>query len=71
MKIGIGNQKKKTKKNKKMNDNKDQKSFYITEKQINQISNILNELPIREFSKAKAIIEVLNQSIKGEDLKNI
>ena len=53
-----------------MTNSKEQNGFYITEKQINEISNILNELPIREFSKAKGIIEILNQSIKGEDLKN-
>lgn len=41
----------------------------LTQEQLNQIVVILNEMPIKEFNRVQAIIEVLNtaETLKEEN----
>lgn len=39
----------------------------ITREQANQITAILNELPIRELGKVQAIIKIFNEGVQPDD----
>jgi|DEB0MinimDraft_10_1074344.scaffolds.fasta_scaffold00389_23 hypothetical protein len=40
----------------------------ITKEQANQITAILNELPIRELNKVQAIIKIFNEGIQDNEV---
>jgi len=42
----------------------------LNQSQINRITNILNEFPIREMPRVKAISEILTESNKEKDESN-
>jgi hypothetical protein len=43
----------------------------ITEKQAQQISSILNELPIRELAKVRAIIDIFNSTPENKEIDEV